>query len=169
MLKNILFVFIAALLFTACNNSQSTTTDNKKDDTAVQVTNQSFGAKITPDNALTFDAMLDKMDQLDSMQTKVTGTVESVCQKKGCWVNIVSEDGREMFVKFKDYDFFLPKDCAGSKVVMEGEAFRETTSVEELRHYAEDAGDSKEEIAKITESKEELKFVASGVLLLADN
>ncbi|HFC00716.1 MAG TPA: DUF4920 domain-containing protein [Phaeodactylibacter sp.] len=166
MLKNVLLIFIATLFFTACNNS--ITANDKKESQSVGTTNESYGAKITPDNALTFDAMLEKMDNLDSMQTKVTGTVESVCQKKGCWVNIVSEDGREMFVKFKDYGFFLPKDCGGRKVVMEGEAFREKTSVEELRHYAEDGGASKEEIAAITEPKEELKFIASGVLLLAE-
>jgi hypothetical protein len=48
---------------------------------------------------------------------------------------------------------------------MQGKAFKEVTSVDELRHYAEDAGDSKEEIAKITEPKTELKFEATGVVL----
>ena len=49
---------------------------------------------------------------------------------------------------------------------MDGFAFKEVTPVDELRHYAEDEGMSKEEIAAITEPKEELKFMASGVLLL---
>jgi hypothetical protein len=40
-----------------------------------------------------------------------------------------------------------------------------TTSVAELQHYAEDAGKSKEEIAKITEPKLELTFVADGVIV----
>ena len=35
-----------------------------------------------------------------------------------------------------------------------------------IKKYAEDAGKSKEEIEKITQPKEELKFMASGVLLL---
>ncbi len=74
--------------------------------------------------------------------------------------------GEEMMVKFKDYGFFVPKDIAGRKVVMEGYAFREVTPVDELRHYAEDEGLSTEEIEAITEPKEELKFLASGVLLL---
>jgi len=89
-------------------------------------------------------------------------------QAKGCWINIVSEDAAKpsMFVKFKDYGFFMPKDIAGKEVIMEGYAFKEVTSVDELRHYAEDEGKSKEEIAAITEPVEELKFMASGVLLL---
>jgi hypothetical protein len=35
-----------------------------------------------------------------------------------------------------------------------------------LRHYAEDAGKSKAEIAAITEPKREVSFEASGVLIL---
>ena len=49
---------------------------------------------------------------------------------------------------------------------MEGWAFREVTSVDELRHYAEDAGKSQEEIEAIQEPKDELKFLASGVFVM---
>lgn len=164
MFKNFLLLMTTILFLAACGDAAKTAEQVAEE----KATDQIFGEKITADNALTFNELLTKMDQLDSMETKVTGTVESVCQSKGCWVNIVSDDGREMFVKFKDYGFFLPKDCSGRKVVMEGKAFREITPVEELQHYAEDEGASKEEIAKITESKEELKFMASGVMLLAE-
>ena len=41
----------------------------------------------------------------------------------------------------------------------------DTISVEMLRHYAEDAGDSEEEILKITEAEYELSFIADGVLI----
>ena len=165
MFKNFLLVITTILIIAACGDATKTAEQVAEE----KATDQVFGAKITTDDALTFNELLTKMDALDSMETKVTGTVESVCKKKGCWVNIVSDDGREMFVKFKDYGFFLPKDCEGRKVVMEGKAFREVTQVDELQHLAEDGGASKEEIAKITEAKEELKFMASGVMLLADS
>ena len=165
-MKNVFFALIMILIIAACGNNQAS---NTADATATTATDQFYGEKITPDAALTFNELLNKMDQADSLETKVTGTVESVCKKKGCWVNIVSDDGREMFVKFKDYGFFLPLDCEGRKVVMEGKAFREVTSVADLQHLAEDGGASKEEMEKITEPKEELKFMASGVVLLGDN
>ena len=161
-MKNVFFTLIMILILAACGNNQTSTT-------ADTTTNQFFGEKISPDAALTFNELLTKMDQADSLETKVTGTVESVCKKKGCWANIVSDDGREMRVKFKDYGFFLPLDCEGRKVVMEGKAFREVTSVADLQHLAEDGGASKEEMEKITEPKEELKFMASGVVLLGNN
>jgi Domain of unknown function (DUF4920) len=69
-------------------------------------------------------------------------------------------------VQFKDYGFFMPKDISGRKVVMQGYAFKALTPVDELKHYAEDEGKLKEEIEAITEPKEEIKFLASGVLLL---
>jgi hypothetical protein len=70
-----------------------------------------------------------------------------------------------VFVQFKDYAFFVPKDAAGKEVVIEGVAYRELTTVDDLRHYAKDAGQSEEEIAKITEPKEEIRFMAKGVLI----
>ena len=69
-------------------------------------------------------------------------------------------------VRFKDYGFFMPLDIAGREVIMNGKAFYQTTSVDDLRHYAEDAGKSQEEIDAITEPKRELAFLADCVILL---
>ena len=132
---------------------------------------KTFGEKVNAKGAVTYDDILPKLKALkgaDKIENvKVAGTVEAVCKAKGCWMNIQSQKGeRAMFVKFKDYAFFMPKDIAGKKVVMQGYAFKEVTDVETLRHFAADEGKSKDEIAKITQPKEEYKFMASGVLLL---
>jgi hypothetical protein len=145
---------------TSCKNEAPT----QMDDDGTQY----FGEKIDADGSISYDDLLTQLATQDSMEVKVSGKVESVCQSKGCWVNIISTahpESETMFVKFKDYGFFLPKDCAGQEVIMEGKAYREITTVEELRHYAEDEGKSVEEIEAITEPVEELKFMASGVLL----
>lgn len=103
----------------------------------------------------------------DTVVTTIRGTVDEVCQAKGCWMTIAAGGEEEMMVKFKDYGFFMPKDISGREVIMNGIAFYEVTPVDELRHYAEDAGKSPEEIAEITEPKKELKFLADGVQLIA--
>ena len=141
------------------------------DDHKTAQSSKYFGEKITADNAISYDILLEKMEKIDSLDSKVVGKVTEVCQKKGCWMSIASSDAekQEMFVKFKDYGFFMPKDISGRKVIMDGYAFRTVTSVEELQHYAEDAGKSKEEIAAITEPEEELQFLASGVILLEED
>lgn len=97
---------------------------------------------------------------------KTTGKVVSVCQEKGCWMKVEKPGGEAMMVKFKDYGFFMPKDIVGKEVVLDGEAAVKETSVKQLKHYAGDAGKSKEEISKIKAPKKELIFTAKGVLVL---
>jgi hypothetical protein len=92
------------------------------------------------------------------------GEIVDVCPKKGCWMRLNMGHGEQVMVRFKDYDFFVPTDAKGN-VVINGKAFVTETSVDELRHYAEDAGKSEEEIAQITEPKLEYRFLADGVLL----
>ena len=47
----------------------------------------------------------------------------------------------------------MPKDSSGDTFIIEGIAAVEEQSVETLRHYAEDAGKSKEDIMKINSPK----------------
>jgi hypothetical protein len=93
----------------------------------------------------------------------LTATVAEVCQVKGCWMILVDGDTK-VRVTFKDYGFFMPKDLAGAKVVVEGVLSEEVLSEKDARHYAEDAGKSKAEIAKIKGDQRELGFEATGVL-----
>jgi hypothetical protein len=127
-----------------------------------------FGEKFKPVSDSSFEEMVSNMSAEDTLQTRVSARVEAVCQAKGCWMNLsplTAGSDQQVFVKFKDYGFFMPKDIAGREVIIDGKAYKEITSVDELRHYAEDEGKSKEEIEKITEPVEELKFMASGVAL----
>lgn len=158
MTRLLAFVSFVIIAMIACNGQQKTSSPGEQ-----------FGKEITADEAVDFDKFMVMIAEQDSVRTKVKATVESVCQTKGCWMNLVSAEGQtdpSVFVKFKDYAFFVPKDIAGKEVIIEGVAYREVTSVEELRHYAEDEGLSEEEINAITEPKEELKFMADGVIVL---
>lgn len=127
---------------------------------------QSFhGEKIDDTNAISTMQLAQLMTKADTLVTKVEGQVESVCKMKGCWMKVKMADGQTMRVTFKDYGFFVPKDIANKKVVFEGVAKIKTTTVGELKHFAEDAGKSKEEIAKITKPETSLTFVADGVIV----
>lgn len=97
-----------------------------------------------------------------------TGTITEVCPNKGCWMTLVDESGNELTVRFKDYSFFVPKNAAGRRVVLHGWTEKVTVGVNELRHYAEDAGKSPEEIAKITEPEEQIVFMADSVFIEGD-
>lgn len=125
-----------------------------------------YGAGTTEDGAISMGQVDTKVKEQDKFTGKVKGKVVSVCQDKGCWMKIERENGEPMMVKFKDYGFFMPKNIEGKEVVLDGEATVKETSVKQLRHYAEDAGKSKEEIQKIKEPKRDVVFVAKGVLVL---
>ncbi|WP_291145198.1 DUF4920 domain-containing protein [Flavobacterium sp. UBA7680] len=96
----------------------------------------------------------------------VKGEVTDVCEKRGCWLTIKTENGSSFFVKMKDYAFFVPTALKGKKVVLEGNAERKVTSVEELKHYAKDAKKTKAEIDAITVPKEEIRFLANGIKVI---
>ncbi|MFZ4543571.1 MAG: DUF4920 domain-containing protein [Saprospiraceae bacterium] len=135
---------------------------------------KNFGEKISTKKAISYDELLMKMEKMDAksapIEVKVKGDVSAVCQQKGCWMKIVSKSDAskpQLFVKFKDYAYFMPKDLSGGQVVMKGKAYIEETSVDELKHYAEDDGKSPAEIAKITMPKKEYKFMADGVVIVS--
>jgi hypothetical protein len=93
----------------------------------------------------------------------VKGVVTDVCKKRGCWITLKTADGSSFFVKMKDYAFFVPVALKGKNVVLEGNAEREVTSVDELKHYAKDAKKAQSEIDAITSPKEEIRFLANGI------
>ncbi|MFM7015955.1 MAG: DUF4920 domain-containing protein [Bacteroidota bacterium] len=144
-----------ALLAVACN---PTSTTNKP---------EFFGAKITEENVLPVDSVVSmlKNSNVDIASVKATGKIEAVCKNKGCWMTIANSVGEPMRITFKDYGFFVPKNCSGKTAVFEGRAYHDTTTVEMLREYAKDDGKSKEEIEKITEPKINYSFEATGVII----
>jgi len=119
----------------------------------------SYGEDINGD-AQFYDTIDDNLDI-----SNVSGEILDVCPKKGCWMNVkVNTD--TVFVKFKDYGFFVPKTgIQGKKVLMSGEIFKDTISVERLKHYAEDAKKSKTEIDLITEPEYKINMIATGVAI----
>ncbi|KOS08423.1 branched-chain amino acid aminotransferase [Flavobacterium akiainvivens] len=133
-----------------------------------QVDYASFGDKISAEKALTKEQMLKRYNNLksgDTINVKFTTHINDVCKKKGCWMSLELPDGKESFVKFKDYAFFVPLNAAGQDAVVSGKAFVSEISVSQLRHYAKDGGKSEEEIAKITKPEVTYGFLADGVLI----
>jgi hypothetical protein len=92
--------------------------------------------------------------------------VAEVCKAEGCWIRLKKDDGTSMMVRAKDHAFLMPENIVGKTVLVEGSATIKETSEEMRKHYAEDAGKSKEEIAKIKGSEKSVEFAATGVKVL---
>lgn len=161
------FCAVALLVFTACK-------DVKKEKTVVKASviesaYTSFGDKLSEEKVMTSKEMLELFESISVGDTllnvKFASEIKEVCSKKGCWMKLPLANKSETMVRFKNYGFFMPLDSQGQEVILEGKAFVQLTPVKDLQHFAEDAGKSKEEIAKITEPKKEFTFVANGVLL----
>ncbi len=98
-------------------------------------------------------------------EVRFEGEIAATCPKKGCWMDVVSEEDT-VFVRFQDYGFFVPTEgVEGKRTIVEGEAFFDTLSVADQQHYAQDAGWTEEEIAAITEPELKLAFMATGVMI----
>lgn len=165
-----LFVFAAVLsiALSSCKvekkgeKSTTNTTEVQKIEYA------SFGEKITDAEAISADEMRAKFKNLkagDTLNVKFASTINEVCKKKGCWMKLDLGEEQESMVRFKDYGFFMPLNADAKEVVVNGKAYVTEISVDELQHYAKDAGKSEEEIAQITEPKYTYAFEADGVLM----
>jgi Domain of unknown function (DUF4920) len=125
-----------------------------------------YGEKVNPDGALALVDVVSKvMGGYDFADVKIAATVKDVCAKKGCWLKLELPQGEEVMVKMKDYGFFLPLAAKGKKVIIDGEAKIKTTSVAELKHYAEDAKKSQAEIDAIKEPQKEVRITAKGIMI----
>lgn len=128
----------------------------------------SYGAKITTDNTLTKSEIAEKYAALaegDTALVTFEAPINAVCASKGCWMRLDIAEEEQVFVKFKDYGFFVPTNTDGGEAVVQGKAYLEEVSVDELRHMAADAGKTKAEIDAITKPERELRFMADGVLI----
>ena len=163
-MKKIAVLLLVTIMAYSCKNEKKEVVDMDSKESEVFA---SFGEKIEADNALSVLAMAEKYQVLkvgDTLETKVSANINEVCSSKGCWMKLDLGDDKEIMVRFKDYGFFMPLNAEGN-VIVNGKAYITETSVDELRHYAEDAGKSKKEIEAITEPERTYAFEADGVLL----
>lgn len=127
-----------------------------------------FGDSISKEGALSSTEMMKKFETLkegDTIDVKFSSKINSICQKKGCWMNVALENENSTFVKFKDYAFFVPMNAENKDVVVEGKAYVSVESIDDLKHYAKDAGKSQEAIDSIVAPKTTYSFMANGVLI----
>lgn len=97
-----------------------------------------FGAKFTLAKPVPLtDAVKSATDSASTVL--VSGEVEAVCKKKGCWM--VIKDGTESArVLMKDRAFAVPMDCRGKQVRIEGTLASRTFTEKQVKHLAKDGG-----------------------------
>ncbi|MEK6509593.1 MULTISPECIES: DUF4920 domain-containing protein [Myroides] len=166
-MKRIIFLLMtSAIVFTGCKQGNDTITDkvvyNEND-------YEFFGEKFELLDQIKDKEYISKQYQElkkgDTLQVAFLSDIKEVCQKKGCWMSLGLSQDKNSFVKFKDYGFFAPMNASGHRAIVSGKAFVSIIEVDELKHYAKDAGKSEQEIAEITEPKVIYSFLADGIAI----
>ena len=113
----------------------------------------------TKEKAMTVATTLSSADKFDKKSIKISGTVDQVCEKKGCWWMLVGDKPEQKIrITAKDYGFFVPRAIKGKRAVVEGLLEVKTLSDAEAKHLAKDSGDKNAKIVK-----QEVRLMATGL------
>lgn len=134
-----------------------------------------FGAesKLTDADAVPVEKVLSNPDQYKEQYVRVTGTVTSVCAKKGCWLRLAPKGsntqaaGGDVFIKFQDPSTgrLVPMEAIGHEVTAEGVVKVGQMSEAAARHYKKDSGASDDEVAKIVGPQKQVVLVKPSVAI----
>lgn len=163
----IVLLVIGIYSCTSEKKSQKKDSLDKKDTVAKLPSTGTFGANISTEGAKPFETVFEELKKNPKgVNALLTGKISDVCQNKGCWMEVETEDKKQsLHITFKDYGFFVPKDAAGKTAFFKGIAKYDTTTVEDLRKMAKEEGKSDAEIKKITKPEINVSFVAEGVVI----
>ncbi len=163
MIRTLFLLFIAALFSLAVSASdQVMPPKNPKAQTMAPPTPNATG-EYGEVKFLPMDAKPISMAPVEG-DAVIKATVVEVCPKKGCWMNVSGSKPNEvMRVTFKDYGFFVPTELNGKEIALKGRFVKHIESIEEQQHLLKDAKRPQSEIDAITQPKETVRFVASGV------
>lgn len=93
------------------------------------------------------------------LNVRVSGTIDKVCQKKGCWM-VVRDGDVEARVIMKDHAFAVPRDSQGKAAQVEGALTVRVFTEAQAKHLAEDGG---EDPSAVTGERKELLLTATAV------
>lgn len=132
---------------------------------ATQASFKDFGEpmKLADNDTVCIKKVLAEPENFDGKFIRVAGKVESVCAKRGCWMRLTDDQGKDtLFVKFTCpvEGHLVPMEAVGHTAWVEGTFKVMEIPQDEARHYQEDAGASPEEIAKIVGPQKSLRMSA---------
>lgn len=149
------FLLSLVLGLFACSNVKNVKTD--------------FGEiRVTNTDVISIAELVNIMDKSKTpYTTTLKAPLSAVCQNAGCWVQVAKPDGKALTIRFKNHFTIPPSTPIGTESLIHGVAYWDTVSVKALRHYAEDAGKTMDEINKITQPEFKLNFEGDGIKLLS--
>jgi hypothetical protein len=104
-----------------------------------------LGKPLTLREAVPVSAVASKPDAWVGKTVQVKGRVSEVCEKMGCWMNLVDPaTGQTLRIKVNDGEIVFPKEAIGKMAVAEGKMAKIEMTKDELvaqmKHEAEANG-----------------------------
>lgn len=78
-----------------------------------------FGVEISEKTSTSLDALLREPRKFAAKTVRTEGVVSAVCKSMGCWMEL-ADDGGHAHIKMAGHSFFVPKDSAGHRAVVQG-------------------------------------------------
>lgn len=134
MIKKIIITTILTLIFV--NLSFAIDGETKKN---------SLGKPITLTDVTSISQILDNPQEFLGDTVLVQGTIVDVCKKRGCWMELASdEEFQSIKVKVKDGEIVFPLSAKGSTALVEGVVEQLVFTKEEVikmeQHHADEQG-----------------------------
>jgi len=131
-----------------------------------------FGAPFTieedpVDLATVLAEISDDEDFESNTPLKVSANIYQVCQQKGCWFTLATDEvDLPVRVRMKDYGFFIARNTEGAAAVVEGTLARTTISQEMAQHYADDVAQNTGEEPEVIDGEQDtFEFTSTGIYI----
>lgn len=113
-----------------------------------------LGAPIRSSTVIPLTSITKDTQKYAKTTVKTEGRVTAVCQAMGCWMEIVDTNS-EAHIRMSGHSFFIPKNAAGRRALVEGTVLPRP-----------DNGECEQEAAEATGKTVKVELDATGVELL---
>ncbi|MDP3580720.1 MAG: DUF4920 domain-containing protein [Ignavibacteria bacterium] len=104
-----------------------------------------YGKEITLKEKTKISAILANPQKFVGKNVLVEGTVVAVCEKRGCWMELASDEKfQKIKIKVKDGEIVFPLEESGKTALVEGTVYEikmtKEQALEQAKHEAEEHG-----------------------------
>jgi len=104
-----------------------------------------YGKEITLKEKTKISAILANPQKFVGKNVLVEGTVVAVCEKRGCWIELASDEKfQKIKIKVKDGEIIFPMEESGKTALVEGTVYEikmtKEQALEQAKHEAEEHG-----------------------------
>lgn len=132
---------------------------------SINAEDKNFGKELTLTEKTSVAQIMDNPADYEGKKVLIEGTVVSVCEMRGCWIEVAAEEGYEKIrVKVDDGVIVFPMEAKGKKALVEGEVYAVSPAHECSGDCSEKSKEEKEdcehETAKVYQIKGEAAVIS---------